>query len=174
LRDPRRSLHVALRPACTTIYSAQASIATAANRSAAVKNAKVGSPRKKTAAEARPAEQFDVLSWTDEQREIHRAIAEVHQIAARCRLAEIVRELMPEAHELATRGRPRLLATLARILAEPALSASLSPPPSAGENDGPPLQVELIHHVARPIRTIDELNREQEHLDKARVRLLGK
>jgi hypothetical protein len=77
-----------------------------------VPNAKSPSRRKRItvpstspAAATQDKSAFDVLSWTDEQRELHRAIAEVHQLAARCRLAEIVRELMPEAHELAARAQ---------------------------------------------------------------------
>lgn len=139
-----------------------------------------GSPRNKTAARARktpapaPPEPLDVLSWTDDQRELHRAIAEVHQLAAKCRLAEIVRELMPEARDLAARGRPRLLATLARILSDPALSAAPPPlienPQNAGD-DGP-MRFALVHSVARPINSLEQLNEEQRRLDVSRARLL--
>jgi hypothetical protein len=41
------------------------------------------------------------------QREIQRSLAELHQLVARCHLARICRELLPEAQELAQRGRPR-------------------------------------------------------------------
>jgi hypothetical protein len=79
---------------------------------------------------------------------------------------------MLEAQELPKRGRPRVLATLARILAEPALSATLPTEPSTEPTDRPPLHVELIHHVPRPIRTLDELNRKQHHLDRTAKKLL--
>ena len=109
------------------------------------------------------------------QREIQRSLAELHQLAARCHLARICRELLPEAQELAQRGRPRLLATLARILAEPALDVSLPPPAGdAVAPDDAPVQIELIHNVSRPIRNVDELNREQAHLDRAREKLLSR
>lgn len=136
---------------------------------------RVSSPRTGRKTLPRAAEPFDPLKWTDAQRDIARSLAELHQLAARCQLAQICRELLPEAQELAQRGRPRLLATLARILAEPALDVSL-PPPTAGDTapPGPPLAIELIHHVTRPIRTLDELEREQQRLDAARKKLLPK
>jgi hypothetical protein len=37
-----------------------------------------------------------------------------------------------------------------------------------------PVAIELIHNVARPIRTLDELNREQQRIDRAREKLLAK
>jgi hypothetical protein len=122
-----------------------------------------------------PAQDFDALHWTDTQRELQRSLAELHQLAARCHLARICRELLPEAQELAQRGRPRLLATLARILAEPALDVSLPPPAGdAAAPDDAPVQIELIHNVSRPIRSIAELNSEQQRLDDARKKLLTK
>jgi hypothetical protein len=66
------------------------------------------------------------------QREIQRSLAELHQLAARCHLARICRELLPEAQELAQRGRPA----------------------------DAPVQIELIHNVSRRIRSLEELNRE--------------
>ena len=144
---------------------------------------KLGPPEKKPAERRAPAiaaeprtQDFDALQWTDAHRELQRNLAELHQLAARCHLARICRELLPEAQDLAQRGRPRLLATLARILAEPALDVALPPPTAAGDTapPGPPLAIELIHHVARPIRSIDELEREQQRLDHARAILEGK
>jgi hypothetical protein len=82
--------------------------------------------------------------------------------------------LRSEAHELAKRGRPHLLATLARILSEPALDVSLPPPAGESHTGGDaPLPVELIHHVSPPIHTLEELNREQAQLDRAREKLLA-
>ena len=143
---------------------------------------KLGPPEKKRAERRAPAisaeppaQDFDALHWTDTQRELQRSLAELHQLAARCHLARICRELLPEAQELAQRGRPRLLATLARILAEPALDVSLPPPAGdAGAPDDAPVQIELIHNVSRPIRNLDELTREQQRLDDARKKLLTK
>ena len=88
--------------------------------------------------------------------------------------APLSAQLLPEAQLLANRGRPCRLATLGRILSQPTLNVSLPPP--AGESHSPddaPLQVELIHHVSRNIRTLEELNREQAHLDRAREKLLA-
>jgi hypothetical protein len=83
--------------------------------------------------------------------------------------------LLPEARELAMRGRPRLLANLGRILSQPALDVSLPPPACESHPpDDAPLQVELIHHVSRPIHTLEEFNREQQHFDRAREKLLAK
>jgi hypothetical protein len=142
------------------------------------KNNKTGPPEKirgRKRAPAIAAEPFDALHWTDTQRELQRSLAELHQLAARCHLARICRELLPEAQELAQRGRPRLLATLARILAEPALDVSLPPPAGdAGAPDDAPVQIELIHNVSRPIRNLDELTREQQRLGDARKKLLTK
>ena len=121
-------------------------------------------------------EPFDALKWTDAHREIQRSLAELHQLAARCQLAQICRELLPEAKELAQRGRPRLLATLARILAEPALDVAL-PPSAAGDaahSDDSPMQIELIHNVSRPIHSLEQLKAEQQRLDAAREKLLTK
>jgi hypothetical protein len=61
---------------------------------------------------------------------------------------------------------------LARILSEPAVPAAL--PPCNGGDGRAPVAIELIHNVARPIRTLDELNREQQHLDHGRAKLLTK
>jgi hypothetical protein len=103
------------------------------------------------------------------------ASAPAGRLAARCQLAQICRELLPEAKELAQRGRPRLLATLARIGAEPALDVAL--PPSAGDaahSDDSPKQIEPIHNVSRPIHSLEQLNREQQRVDAVREKLLPK
>jgi hypothetical protein len=104
------------------------------------------------------------------------ATAAAQLLAARCQLAQICRELLPEAKKLAQRGRPRLLATLARILAEPALDVALPPSAAAGDaahSDDSPMQIELIHNVSRPIHSLEQLNAEQQRLNAAREKLLA-
>lgn len=45
------------------------------------------------------------------------------QAAARRQIAAIARDLLPDAAALARRGRPRLLAVCAKILADPLIAA---------------------------------------------------
>ena len=50
---------------------------------------------------------------------IAEADAALHQVQASTRLIAIARDLLPQAASYARKGRPRLLAVLAKIIAEP-------------------------------------------------------
>lgn len=52
------------------------------------------------------------------------------------------------------------------------LDVSIPPPTTDAPADRPPVHIELIHNVSRPIRTLTDLNREQQHLDRTREKLL--
>jgi hypothetical protein len=45
---------------------------------------------------------------------------------------------------------------------------------SIGARRGTSVAIDLIHHVARPIRTLDELMQEQQRLDRPREVFLAK
>ncbi len=114
------------------------------------------SPKKrpKTKRKKRPAPTLENASIQQLQEALERADlgAKAARAQTRHRLAAIGRDLTPTAASLARKGRPRLLATIAKMSTEDKSEKQIAKRVADELERRYPKQIILRHHVARPQR----------------------
>ncbi|MGH9775307.1 MAG: hypothetical protein ACRD50_10215 [Candidatus Acidiferrales bacterium] len=88
------------------------------------------------------ADRRRVLAALDTALDRFKTRARLHRSEAASRLASIASDLLPTAAGMARKGRPRLLATLSRII-QPA-------PAVVVNNEQAPTNIVMVHHVPSP------------------------